>query len=127
MKKNIRFILSLLLIFAAACTSDSESDLIDDGNGGDDDNNGGPITYNADISSLINSACLGCHSSPPRNGAPFALTTYDLVVTRAENGSLLTAISRQSGTPGAMPPSGRLPQATIDLIEQWIDDGLLEE
>lgn len=126
MKKNIRFILSLLLIFAAACTSDSESDLVDDGNG-DDDSNGGPITYNADIRSLISSACLGCHSSPPVNGAPFALTTYDLVVTRAENGSLLTAISRQSGTPGAMPPSGRLPQSTIDLIEQWIDEGLLEE
>lgn len=121
MKKNVLLIGTLLVGLATSCSNDSESDLTEM----DDSDN--PITYNANIRPIINSNCLGCHSDPPRNGAPFPLATFEQVKTRAENGSLLNAISKQTGEPRAMPPSGRLSQSTIDLIDQWIEDGLLEE
>lgn len=90
------------------------------------ENNGGPITYQANVKSIIDSKCLNCHSSPVQNGAPFSLTTYAQVKLRAEGGALFTAISMPSGSAAIMPPSGRMPQSTIDVIEQWIDGGLLE-
>lgn len=121
MKKNSKLILLLLALIAMGCSSDSESDLeeMEEPNG--------PITYNANIRAIINGNCLGCHSDPPRNNAPFPLTTFEQVKTRADNGSLLRALRKQTGEAGAMPPSGRLPQSTIDLVEQWIEDGTLEE
>ena len=122
--KSILPVLVFAFLFLMGCSNDSESDLIESQN---DDDKTEFVTYNDNIRSVINNNCLGCHSSPPVNGAPFSLTTYTQVKNRAESGLLLTAISRQTGEARAMPPAGRLPQATIDLVEQWIDDGLLEE
>ena len=67
---------------------------------------------------------MACHIDPPVNGAPFPLIDYAQVSSRAS--SILAAISKQTGEVGAMPPGGRLPQATIDIVNQWIQDGLLE-
>lgn len=39
---------------------------------------------------------------------------------------LISRISLNSGDPGAMPPAGKLPQSTIDLIVKWKTDGLKE-
>ncbi len=122
--KSILPVSVLAFLFLMGCSNDSESDLIDQQK---DDNETELVTYTNNIQSVINSNCLSCHSSPPVNGAPFSLTTYAQVKSRAESGLLLTAISRQTGEARAMPPTGRLPQATIDLVEQWIADGLLEE
>ena len=119
MKQLVPVLVFALLLWG--CSNDSESDLMDPPN-----NENEFVTYNDNIKSIISSNCLSCHSSPPVNGAPFSLTTYSEVKTRAESGLLLTAISRQTSEARAMPPSGRLPQATIDLVEQWITDGLLE-
>lgn len=113
-------ILLLSLTILSGCSNDSQSDLVEE------QNPGSSITYSNSIQSIINNNCVGCHSNPPRNGAPFPLASFDEVSTRANNGQLLRSISRQTGEPRAMPPSGRLPQATIDLVEQWIDEGLQE-
>lgn len=121
--KNVLAVVCFVFLFLLGCSNDSESDLTDPQN--DDENEF--VTYNGDIRAVINNNCLGCHSSPPTNGAPFSLTTYTQVKNTAENGSLLTAISKQTGEARAMPPTGRMPQATIDLVEQWIADGLLED
>lgn len=121
MKKKLMFLSSLVVLaMLASCSSDSEDDLVPT----DDDPGSGEVTYTADIAPLIGSSCLGCHSSPPANGAPFSLTTFADVSSRAS--TILTAVSRQTGETRAMPPGGRLPQSTINLIEQWIDDGTLE-
>ena len=69
-------------------------------------------------------SCLGCHTNPPIRDAPFRLTTYEDVSSRSS--LILTAISKQNGEDKIMPPSGRLPQATIDIVEEWISQGLLE-
>ncbi len=104
-----------------ACSTDQESDLVEIGKDGE------PVTYQKDIKAIIGNNCLECHSSPPINGAPFPLTNYLQVRNVAESGLLLTAIGRQTGEARAMPPPGRLPQAVIDRVEQWIADGLKEE
>ena len=72
----------------------------------------------------MQNSCLGCHSDPPVNGAPFALANFTQASSRSA--AILNVMSRQSGAARAMPPSGRLPQSTIDLVEQWIEDGLIE-
>ncbi len=84
----------------------------------------GPVTYDGAVKAIIDNNCLACHIDPPVNGAPFPLTNYTQVSSQAA--LILTSISRTSGSTAAMPPSGRLPQSTIDIIDQWIQDGTLE-
>ena len=121
MKNLVYYVFLFIGILFMGCSSDSESDLVNT------DDLPTTITYNNTIKSIISNNCIGCHSDPPQNGAPFPLTNYDQALTRAESGILLTAISRQTGETRAMPPSGRMPQNTIDMIEQWINDGLAED
>jgi hypothetical protein len=76
---------------------------------------------------IIDNACNNCHTSPPQNGAPMSLTTFMDVKTSVENRGLIDRITRNEGAGGLMPLGGpRLPQASIDLIVQWNEDGLLE-
>jgi len=116
------------LLCMLSCSYDSEDDFVETTEDPIDDPIDDPsdqgITYDDDIASIMANSCVSCHSSPPTNGAPFALVNYTQVSQRA--GSILNRMSLQSGAAGAMPPSGRLPQSTIDLIDQWIEDGLLE-
>ena len=116
--KKLFYLLALLLFLS--CSNDSESDLIEINNPPEG------LTYNGNIKAIIDSNCLACHTDPTTNGAPFPLVTYEQVLVRAQNGQLLRSISRQTGEAVAMPPSGRLPQNTINTIEQWINDGAPE-
>jgi uncharacterized membrane protein len=84
------------------------------------------VTYQ-DVRFVFENICTQCHSNPPQNGAPMPLDTYINVRNAVLNRPLLDRISREEGTSGAMPLGGpRLPQATIDLIIQWNENGLLE-
>jgi cytochrome c5 len=128
MKTNKLIILSLLMLFAFciySCSNDSVDDFVPDNidtSGGSGD--GTSITYNGNVKSIMQSSCVSCHSSPPVNGAPFSLINFNQVSQRAN--SILTVMNKQSGTANAMPPSGRLPQSTIDVIQQWIANGKQE-
>ena len=83
------------------------------------------MTYTADVKSIIDSRCIGCHGNPLTNGAPFALLTYAQVNDQAS--STLTRISIPAGETGIMPPTGGpLSQTDINTIDQWIKDGKLE-
>lgn len=104
------------------CSNLSEDDFINDADDPSDPNE--VVNYTDDIQPIIQSACIGCHASPPVNGAPFSLINFNDVNQRA-NG-IISRMSLQSGSAGAMPPSGRLPQSTINKVQQWIDDGKLE-
>lgn len=127
MKNTLRFALPVLCLLILSCTNDSESDLLlvegtDDS--AVDDGVEATVTYSNDIEPIISANCLSCHSSPPRNGAPFSLVTFDQV--RARSSAVLRTVSLQTGEPGAMPPAARIPQSSIDLIALWIDEGLAE-
>ena len=125
MKTSKTIILSLLVLFIYSCSNDSESDLT---NGPDvidnPDNPETAINYTDDIQQVMGS-CVGCHGTPPVNGAPMSLVNFNQVSQRADG--ILNRMKRQSGSAGAMPPSGKLPQATIDKVDQWIKDGKLED
>ena len=127
--RNLKFLaISCFLVLLHSCASDSEDDLIAIEENEEEVDTGSPnesgITYANTIKGIMDSSCVSCHSSPPRNGAPFALVSFAQVSGRA-NG-ILNAMARESGSPGAMPPSGRLPQNTINQIQEWIDNGTPE-
>jgi hypothetical protein len=105
--------------FQQACTNESTSDLIGD--------SAGEVTYTNTVKGIIDNNCLACHTQPPQNGAPMHLTTYADVKNAVLNRGLLDRISRAQGAPGMMPNGGtRLPQATIDKIFEWAQNGFPE-
>jgi len=81
------------------------------------------VTYTADIKSIIDGNCISCHGATPSNGAPMSLTTYTQVKNNVNN-----IISRINSTSNPMPPSPNSPLSSTQksLIQQWKDDGLLE-
>ena len=121
MKTTKLVTLLLCAVFVMSCSNDSEDDLTQiDQEQVDDDSETTRLTYENTVKAIIDGSCIGCHDNPPRNGAPFALVNYTQVSGRAN--AILNAMSRQNGSAGAMPPSGRLPQNTIDQIQEWIDN-----
>jgi uncharacterized membrane protein len=123
MKKNVIYLMALFLFIGiSACSNDSEDDLIDQMDPDPD-----PITYSANVKTIIDNNCNNCHSDPTQNGAPISLVTYAQVRNSAENGALINRIQTQEGGVGAMPLGGpRLPQTLIDVVIQWQADGFLE-
>lgn len=115
-KKIIYTLAMSMLLFN--CSSDSNDDLNQE-----EEMNSGPtdITYNGDIKSIINNNCTQCHGSTPANGAPFSLTTYDEVKGRVDR-----IIARTNSASSPMPPTGQISSSLRDMIQQWKDDGLLE-
>lgn len=118
-KKNIILIL-VSIVITFSCSYNSEDDLteeiiIDD-----------VVTYDANVKSIIDTNCLSCHNSPPTNGAPMSLTTYNDVRQAVESRNLIGRISSNEDGP-IMPLGGQmLPQNLIDLIIQWEAEGLIE-
>lgn len=131
MKKWTSFlgILLITLIFAACSSSDNSEGTMNPNNNnssnndGDNDPNPTGITYTEDIRIIIQSNCISCHSDPPTNNAPMPLTTYAEVKSAVESRGLLTRIN---STTDPMPPTGRLPSSTRQLIADWIDLGYPE-
>ena len=73
-------------------------------------------TYNAHIKPVMTSKCTSCHSGGNQNPN---LETYSEVKDASMNGNLLCRLDATCGN--IMPQSGRLPQATIDMINKWAD------
>lgn len=108
-------------IIVISCSSDSSDDL-DPINPPND-----TVTYANNVKSIIDGRCLNCHSNPPVNGAPIALTTFSTVKNETLNGNLLNRIEKTQGTAGVMPPIGStLSAAQINIIKDWMSDGYLE-
>jgi uncharacterized membrane protein len=120
MKKSILYLLSLVPLLFISCTNDSINDLIDE----IDTTN---VTYTANVKAIIDNNCISCHASPPINGAPNSLTTYNAVKNAVQNGNLIERISKNQGESGMMPQGGtRLPQQTIEVIIAWKNQGFIE-
>ncbi|MBX2826532.1 MAG: hypothetical protein KTR22_00105 [Flavobacteriaceae bacterium] len=129
MKYKFLLLTAFFAFLATSCSNDSEDDLIvqaENENDTNDQNDGTAdlVNYVDDIRPILQSSCVACHGNPPTNGAPFSLVNFSQASNRANQ--ILSAMSRSNGSPGAMPPSGRLPQSTIALVEQWIADGMPE-
>ena len=79
-------------------------------------------TYNTDIKPLMTTKCTSCHSA---NGENPALTNYAEVKNATQNGRLLCRI--KGNCDEVMPPSGRLPQPIIDMVDLWKSQGYIEQ
>jgi hypothetical protein len=77
-------------------------------------------TYEANVKPVINAECLSCHY----RGSAHPWDTYERVKDAAQNGKLLCKINGQCGV---MPPSGKLPQLTVDMINLWAQQGYVEK
>jgi uncharacterized membrane protein len=114
-----------MLVFAGfllSCSNDNPDTLMEDMP------NENAITYQQNVKSIIDNNCISCHAATPRNGAPMALVTYDQVKNAIQNRGLLNRISLNNGNSLLMPQGGpRLPQASIDIVAKWQQDGLLEK
>lgn len=119
--KKLIFPLVLSVLFLAGCSKSSSSDEIPDP--ADDNPMPRNATYEADVKGIIQSNCLSCHGTPPTNDAPMSLSSYAEVKNAVENRGLLARIT---STSNPMPPAGRLPASTRQIISDWIDLGMPE-
>ena len=123
-------VLVLALLLLASCSSSDTSEGVmeprnNSQNPGDDSPtpNTGSVTYTDDIRLVMQSNCTSCHSNPPTQNAPMPLTTLSEVMSAINSRGLL---SRINSTSNPMPPTGRLPAATRQLIADWADLGFPE-
>lgn len=133
MKKTKLILGAIMLAAVVSCSKGGDSDPVNDppvnnpGNGSGDDSGDGtdpdPVSYQADIAPIMSSNCTNCHGDPPTQGAPMSLVTLAQVRSSVEDRGL---ISRINSTSNPMPPDGRMPQATRDLIQAWVDQGFPE-
>ena len=85
-------------------------------------------TYEANMKSIFTSNCTSCHSENGTQQSPY-LTTYVEVKDGIENGVVLCIIDNPEDCfySDIMPPAGRMPQTTIDLIKLWQTNGYVEQ
>lgn len=118
MKLKMHLIWPALGFIAMGCSNNSTADLLEP-------SPVGIVSYARDIKPIIDNNCLGCHKSPPENGAPMSLANYEALKDAITNRPLIDRISREQGAEGMMPLGGtRLPQSSINLIALWKAQGL---
>lgn len=105
------FVITASFTMASCSTSTIEEVVITD-----------PITYNANVSTIISNNCLPCHGGT-NPSAGLNLETYASVRNATENGNVLTRINSASNP---MPLGGQMPPALIATIEEWANQGYLE-
>lgn len=81
--------------------------------------------FNAHILPIIVKNCQGCHGKTNPSGG-ISLTNYFQIKIQADNGKLLGALKHEMGY-SAMPPSGKMPDCQITVIERWINNGKLND
>ncbi|MGB0429272.1 MAG: hypothetical protein ACPGLV_02275 [Bacteroidia bacterium] len=79
------------------------------------------ITFSADVSTVFDTNCKGCHET----GANYApvFSSYADIKDKSMNGTLMDRI--QSDT-NPMPPAGKMADEDIQLFLDWAEDGYLE-
>ncbi len=119
-KKYFLFFLAIALLISS-CSNDHEDDLINS-----DTNPNDPVelvTYKNNVKVIIDNNCISCHALGGTQGT-YPLETYNQVKNSALSGKLY---SRMTDAANPMPPTGILPGTVTQIIENWINDGLLEE
>ena len=79
------------------------------------------VSYSNDISKIINTNCIGCHSGSTISGG-VNLSSYSGVKVVAASGKLYNAVA-QNGLATPMPPSQKLSTCDIQRIKRWVDAG----
>ena len=122
LKNLISLIVVTLLLFSCS-GSDDDPTTPNSNNPDPNPNNSTNITYNSHIKSIMSGNFTSCHGNPTTNSAPMSLTTYSEVKNAVETRGL---IERINDTNNPMPQGGLMSQTNRDLIQQWKDQGFLE-
>jgi len=122
------FLPFLIVMGLVSCKWENEEELYpkDTGTGTNCDGSS-EVTFSGTVQPIINGRCISCHSdgNAANSGGGVKLDTYANVKIRADNGSLAGAINHASGY-AQMPQGGaKLSDCQISLIEQWIEEGTL--
>ena len=85
---------------------------------------GGLITFNKNIKPMFTAKCSPCHADGgDRNNKYVDYNTAKTLIT-----GIIGRIIKESLDPLFMPKNGtKLNKAEMDLVNKWIDDGLLEK
>ena len=88
--------------------------------------------YTTKVAPVLKANCLVCHSDPKEPSGGLLLTKRDAILKGGVTGpavllnnvdkSLLVEVIRYQGR--MMPPSGKMPQASIDTLVEWVKMGL---
>jgi len=82
------------------------------------------INYTANVKTIIDQSCAtsGCHNSAANSGN-LVLENF----TQVKNAFLnRNALGRMESSTNPMPPSGNLPNTSIQVIKDWRDQGYIE-
>ena len=123
---TLLFFLCSFFILISCGDDNDEEEVMDDPDTIEEEN---PLpnqtsTFTTHVEPIMNTYCSRCHGDPLANGAPVMFVTFDQVVSGVTERNLLERM--ESTGNNVMPPDGRLDQATIDIVDDWIADGLLE-
>lgn len=114
------------VVLATACGDDDAPP--DEGKAGSG-NVGGEVTW-CEVSEVLQAKCQRCHDSPPANGAPFPLVTYEDTqveeagITRWER--MQDMVDRRLMPPPGIelePPAEMPTAAERELLLAWFDEG----
>jgi len=83
------------------------------------------VSFSASVFPLVQNKCEGCHSGDdPAGGA--LITNYEEVKFLVDNDFFIQVINWEEGYE-PMPYNGnKLQQCEIDMIQEWLDDGALD-
>jgi hypothetical protein len=84
----------------------------------------GGVTYSAEVSAIMQTSCLNCHSQQLGLGGVM-LHDYTNVKFYVDNGKLLGSIRHDSGFSAMPQGQAKLSLCNIELIETWITAGAL--
>lgn len=79
-------------------------------------------TYAAVIAPMIQTNCIGCHQGTGASGG-VRLTTYAEVSGAVNYSGLVDAVNGVNGR-SLMPPSGRMSDCNVALLERWVRAGM---
>ncbi len=114
--KKILIIPVLFFIFLViSCTSSSiEEEIIPPSTN--------KVSYSGSVKKIISDNCLNCHASPPTNGAPMSISTFETLKEAVQNRNLIGRVED-----GTMPSTGdKLSATQIQEIKDWKTDGFLQ-
>ncbi len=83
----------------------------------------GTITYTANILTLFANNCNMCHGANAPAGG-FNMSTYQLAVDQID--LIIARMELQSGQVGVMPPAGPVSATQLQMLRDWIDQGMPE-
>jgi hypothetical protein len=120
MKKTIILMIIASSMLAFSCQSNTYEELVPKPEINE------KVTYTKNIKPIFDASCTGCHIATAKPPIKPFLDTYDLAKVATETSELLCRIDGGGACNGdVMPPTGKLPQLTVNLVKTWKEQGYL--